>query len=208
MGNYSISMFQFFSNIRHMTYFIPALIIISFVVLILLIKNRAKKNSVVALLSALPKEDYNILSDVMFKSYTGFSHIDHIVISTHGIFVINALTYHGDIVGKDTDQYWTCSTGSERHRFFNPIRQNHGHIKALETVLDPVGKVPLISMVAFPRDCELKSKPLGVFYYDEILAKIQSYAKNALTRTQTEVITATLERANIQDAELRKQHAG
>ena len=209
MGKYSTSTIQlFFTSMRRMTFLIPALIIVAFVVLIFLIKNRAKKNSVAVLLSALPNEEYNILSDIMIKSYTGFSHIDHIVISTHGIFVINTLAYHGDIVGKDTDQYWTCSTGSEKHRFFNPIRQNHGHIKALETILDPVGKVPLISMVAFPRDCELMSKPLGVLHYDELLTKIQSYAKNALTRTQTEVIAATLERANIEDAEVRKQYAG
>ena len=207
MGIGSASIIRlFFTSILRLPYLIPALILVAFFVLVL-IKNNAKKNSVTALLSALPKEDYNILSDIMIKSYTGFSHIDHIIISTHGIFVINTLNYHGEIVGKDTDQYCTFSNVNEKHRFFNPIRQNHGHIKALETVLDPVGKVPLISVVAFPRDCELKSKPLGVLHYDELLAKIESYAKNALTRTQTEVITATLARANIEDTEIRKQYA-
>ncbi|WMJ83198.1 nuclease-related domain-containing protein [Oscillospiraceae bacterium LTW-04] len=177
-------------------------------VFLLLIKTKTKNNSVAALLSTLPKEDYTVLNDIMIKSYTGFSHIDHIVISAHGIFVIETQNYHGNIVGKDTDQYWTWSTGNEKHRFFNPIRQNHSHIKALESTLEPVGKVPLISVVAFPRDCELKSKPPGVLHYNELLAKIQSYTKNVLTRAQIEFIIATLERANIENPEIRKQHAG
>lgn len=189
-------------------YLIPALILVAYAVYKLVAGDGADKNSVSALLATLSKDDYTVLSDIMIRSYTGVSHIDHIVISTHGVFVIHTQQYHGEISGKDTDQYWTWSKGKERHRFFNPIRQNHSHIKALEMALETVGKVPLISMVVFPGDCLFKSKPLSVLHYDELLAKIQSYSKNALTRTQTEVIAAILERANISSPEERKHYAG
>ncbi len=189
-------------------YLIPALILVAYAVYKLVAGDGADKNPVAALLATLPKDEYTVLSDIMIRSYTGASHIDHIVISTHGVFVIHAQKYHGEIAGKDTDQYWTWSQGKEKHRFFNPIRQNYSHIKALETALEAAGKVPLISVVVFPRDCSFKSKPLGVLHYDELLAKIQSYSKNALTRTQTEVIAAILERANISSPEERKHYAG
>lgn len=199
---------SFFASAWRLPYLIPALLIVAYVVLKLMMQSRANKNSVVALLSTLPKDEYTVFNNIMIKSYTGASQIDHIVISTHGIFVIKAQDYHGEIVGKDTDQYWTWSTGKEKHRFFNPIRQNHSHIKALEMALETVGRVPLISMVTFPRDCAFKSKPLGVLQDDELPAKIQSYSKNVLTKTQTEVIAAILERANIESPEERKHYVG
>ena len=199
---------SFLASVLSLPYLVPTLMILAFVAFKLAVKNRAKRSSITALLSTLPSDEYTVLSDIMIKSYTGVSQIDYIVVSTHGIFVIETQEYHGNITGKDTDQYWNWSTDKDKRRFFNPIRQNHTHIKAIETVLEPIGKVPLISVVAFPRDCELKSKPLGVLHYDELLAKIQGYNKNALTKIQTEVITATLERANIENPEERKQYAG
>ncbi len=209
MGKCSESMIKsVFVSVWSWPYLVPALLITAYVVYQLATGRRAAKNSIAALLAALPKDTYTVLSDIMIRSYTGASHIDHIVISTHGIFVIHVQQYHGEIAGKDTDQYWTWFDGKEKHRFFNPIRQNHSHIKAVEMALETVGKVPLISVVAFPRNCTFKSKPLGVLYYDELPAKIQSYSKNALTKTQVEVAAAILERANIQSPEERKHYAG
>ncbi len=191
-----------------LSYVIPALLIISYAVFKLLMGRKTAKNSVLALLSALPDDEYTVLNDIMIRSYTGASQIDHVVISSHGIFVIEVQDYRGEIVGKDTDQYWTWSTGKEKHRFFNPIRQNHTHIKALEAALESVGKAPFISVVVFPKDCELISEPLGVLHADRLLPKIQGYSKNVLTKTQIEVIAATLERANIKSPEERRQYAG
>lgn len=209
MGVCSVSMIKsVFGNVEIWLYLIPALILVAYAVYKLLARDGIDKNSVAALLAALPEDEYTVLTDIMIRSYTGASHIDHIVISTHGIFVIYVQQYHGEIAGKDTDQYWTWSDSKEKHRFFNPIRQNYSHIKALEMALEAVGKVPLISVVVFPRDCSFKSKPLGVLHYDELLAKIQSYSKNALTRTQAEVIAAILERANISSPEERKHYVG
>ena len=189
-------------------YVIPALLIVCYIIFKLLVNSKRTNSSISAQLSALPEDEYTVLNDIMVKSYTGASQIDHVVVSSHGIFVIEVQNCHGEIVGKDTDQYWTWSTGKEKHRFFNPIRQNHAHIKALEMALNPVGKVPLISIVVFPSDCELASNPLGVLPEDKLLAKIQGYSKNVLTKTQIEVIIATLERANIKSPEERQQYAG
>lgn len=205
--DYALIIKSFFASVKGL-FLILALLITAYIVTMLLLRNKANRNSVTALLSTLPTKEYIVLNDIMIRSYTGVSQIDHVVISTHGIFVIETQDYHGEIVGKETDQYWTWSTGKEKHHFFNPVRQNHAHIKALETVLEQIGNVPLISVVAFPRDCELKSEPLGVLHYNELLNKIQNYGKNALTKTQAEVIAAILERANIESPEERKQYAG
>lgn len=197
-----------FVAVWHRPYLILALLIGAYAIYKLAKNGKAGQDPVMALLAALPGNEYTVLSDVMIKSHTGASHMDHIVVSTHGVFVVDVQRYCGEIAGKDTDQYWTCSGNGAKCRFFNPIRQNHSHLKALEMALETAGRVPLIPVVVFPRGCVFKSKPLGVLYDDELPAKILSYSKNTVTKAQVEVIAAILERANIKSPEERMHYAG
>lgn len=188
-------------------YFIP-LVLLSTVLLVLkpLIKGKVGEVSVAALLSTLPKQEYIILNDIMIKSLTGTSQIDHLVISVYGVFVIETKNYSGWIFGKETDQYWTQTLGKEKHRFYNPIRQNYGHIKALETLLKPLGRIPFISIVAFPGDCDLKTQPHGVVYYGNLISEIKQYKEYILPKFQLNRIADTINRANITEKDARKQH--
>ena len=52
-------------------------------------------------LDRLPKEHYSVLNNVMVKAKKGTSQIDHIVISSHGIFVIETKNYKGWIHGNE-----------------------------------------------------------------------------------------------------------
>jgi hypothetical protein len=84
----------------------------------------------------LPKE-FNALHDVMLKTRKGFSQIDNIVVSPYGIFVIEAKNYDGWIFGDQDKKFWiqTFSNG-RKNRFYNPIWQNNGHVKALKDTLE------------------------------------------------------------------------
>ena len=37
-------------------------------------------------------------------------------------------------VGSENDKTWTQVMGKLRHKFYNPIHQNYGHIKAIEEI--------------------------------------------------------------------------
>ncbi len=188
-------------------YFIPLLLLSTvFLVLKPFIKGKVGEVSVAALLSTLPNEEYIILNNIMIKSLKGTSQIDHIVISVHGVFAIETKNYSGWIFGKETDQYWTQTLGKEKHRFYNPIRQNYGHIKSLETLLAPLGRIPFISIVAFPGDCELKTQPHGVVYYGNLISEIKQYKEYILPKSQLNRIADTINRANISGKDARKQH--
>ena len=50
-------------------------------------------------LSKLSSESYRVLNEVVIKTKTGTSQIDHVVISPHGIFVIETKNYKGWIHG-------------------------------------------------------------------------------------------------------------
>lgn len=85
-------------------------------------------------LDQLPKECKS-LSDLLLpnpKSRTGYTQIDHVVISPYRLFVIETKNYNGEIKGGRTDQQWTVSN---RYKMYNPLKQNYGHIKAIESLI-------------------------------------------------------------------------
>ena len=83
------------------------------------------------------------------------SEIDVLYLTEKGIFVIESKNYSGWIFGNEKDQKWTQSLpNGQKNRFYNPIRQNRGHIKWLRSYLG--GDVPMFSIVVFSERCELK----------------------------------------------------
>ncbi len=93
------------------------------------------------------------------------SEIDLVYITTKGIFVIESKNYSGWIFGSADSQYWTsCLPNHERHKFYNPLKQNQTHIKWLKKYLNDhtelkTDSVPFISAIVFSDRCELKEIP-------------------------------------------------
>jgi len=109
-------------------------------------------------LDQLPK-DCKYLSDIMIrnpKSRSGFSQIDYIVISPYGLFVIETKNYNGEIRGFRDDTYWTVSN---RFKMYNPIKQNYGHIKALESTIKGFPELTFVSIISFTMRCRFSIDP-------------------------------------------------
>lgn len=64
-----------------------------------------------AQLRQMPRE-IRYISDVLVrnpKSRTGYSQIDHVVITPYGLFVIETKNYKGEIKGRRTDKRWNVA---------------------------------------------------------------------------------------------------
>jgi hypothetical protein len=87
------------------------------------------------------------------------SEIDLLMIHEKGIFVFESKNYSGWIFGSAEQLNWTQSLpNKEKHQFYNPIRQNQTHIKALSEYLNiPVSS--FTSYIVFSERCSLKSVP-------------------------------------------------
>lgn len=85
--------------------------------------------------------------------------LDVLLIHEKGIFVFESKNYSGWIFGSADQQRWTQALrGGEKNHFYNPIKQNEIHRKALSEFLD----VPLeyiSSYIIFSNRCELKKVP-------------------------------------------------
>ena len=76
------------------------------------------------------------------------SQIDHIVINTHGVFVIETKNYSGEIYGQETQREWTqvLAYGKVKNKFYNPVKQNATHVYYVRNI---VGDLPIYSLIVF-----------------------------------------------------------
>lgn len=83
--------------------------------------------------------------------------IDLVMISETGIYVFESKNYSGWIFGNEKYKYWTQSLkNKQKNKFLNPIWQNKGHIKALESILGIRDKGICKSYIVFSERCTLK----------------------------------------------------
>ncbi len=173
-------------------------------------------------LDQLPKE-YKHIKDVMVKNTkgkTGYSQIDHIMISPYGIFVIETKNYQGTVYGGKDRKVWSVNG---KFKMMNPFKQNYGHIQALKAFIDEKYHPFFISMVSFTKRCTFKlndtelrkiaSNELLVYdveLSDYIARKVSinkhQYKEPFLTDSEIQKVYALIEKTNITDPTIRKQH--
>jgi len=152
---------------------------------------------------------YKVLDDVMLPS-SGNSvatQIDHIVVSNYGIFCIETKAYKGWIFGNVYQDQWTQVIYRYKKRFYNPLRQNFAHMKAIENLLGSRLKKPIVSLVAFFDADKLKiSGTDSVGHARDIVRKITSYTERVFSDTERNEIYNLLATTNIVNKEARKLH--
>lgn len=161
-------------------------------------------------LHQLDPAHYVVLNDLMLPSNGNSSatQIDHLVVSNFGIFCIETKSYKGWIFGNANQEFWTQVIYRFKDRFYNPLRQNFAHIKAVENLLGPQRlKSPIVSLVAFPDADKLKITGTDfVGYTRDVVRKIESYTATLYSDSERDEIFNLLASANIVDKNLRKLH--
>jgi restriction system protein len=97
-------------------------------------------------------QDYIRFNNLIIPGADGTTQIDHVILSTHGIFVVETKNYHGWISGTADDATWLAKHPLRTNTFQNPLRQNYRHIKALMAFLD-LPEECFISIVYFVGCC-------------------------------------------------------
>lgn len=132
------------------------------------------------------------------KTNSTYAQIDIVIATTEGIIIIEVKDYSGWIFGNGNRSHWTkvLAYGNRKHRFYNPIKQNNGHINALSNGLKQLRNIPFFSIIIFDGDCELKeinyvpkgtylAKPHRIF---EVLKQIKNNNKPAHYIDKHEII--------------------
>jgi len=104
----------------------------------------------------LDKRHYRVIHNVTLPTQTGTTQIDHIIVSTFGIFVVETKNMTGWIFGSAEQRQWMQRFYRKSFKFQNPIHQNFKHVKTLESLLNtPLETIH--SVVAFTGNSTFKT---------------------------------------------------
>lgn len=93
-----------------------------------------------------------IFHDLYIQKPSGeYTQVDVAVATKAGIIVFEVKDYSGWIFGGEHQRYWTqvLAYGREKHRFYNPVMQNAGHIHAIRQCLPKNPGIPIYSVIVF-----------------------------------------------------------
>lgn len=160
------------------------------------------------------KGNYEVLKNVYIPNKDKTTEIDLIMVHEKGIFVFESKNYSGTIYG-DTDQLnWTqVLENGQKNKFYNPIRQNQTHIKALSQYLD-LPEEDFLSYVIFSERCTLKKVPpknpqVVVLRRPEMLDRLRAqlaYNKPKYDNETVQKIAAKLKAGTNKSEEEKKKH--
>lgn len=156
---------------------------------------------------SLSDDNYALLSNVTLPiidtdDREGTNQVDHILICTRGLFVIETKHYRGSIVGSVNSKEWFQYTSFDKYTFHNPIWQNYSHLKAIEAITDyPSGD--MINVVSFSGDAEFKSeRPTGVVKSKELREYIESFPLETLTLDEVYRLTGQLQVSRLPESHI------
>jgi hypothetical protein len=173
-------------------------------------------------LAQLPK-NYRYLNDLLLpnpKTKSGYSQIDHVIITPFGIFAIETKNYQGIIYGGKARRTWLVNG---KFKMLNPFVQNYGHIKALKMTIDKKYNDLFISLVSFTKRCTFKVDleyrkitsnelivydiELSEFIHRKVsILKVQ-HKEPLLKEHDITAIHEAFSKANIIDPSIRENHA-
>ncbi len=148
---------------------------------------------------------YRRAHDLIIPSGDGTTQIDHVIVSVHGIFVVETKNMKGWIFGDERSPQWTQSVFGRKSRFQNPLHQNYRHAMALAEFLG-VREEVLRPLVFFCGECEIKTPVPPNVLTRGLCTYIKSFRDPVLTPGQVDDIFARLSEAKANPAASRSLH--
>ncbi len=141
----------------------------------------------------LNKDEYHLLKNITLPTEDGTTQIDHIIVSTYGIFVIETKNMKGWIFGKPNQKMWTQQIYKHKTRFQNPLHQNYKHVKTLQSLLG-LNEGQIYSIVVFVGNSTFKTEmPDNVTYASGYIRYIKSKKEPVISPLEVKEIINSID---------------
>ena len=97
-----------------------------------------------------------LVNNLTLPANGGTTQIDHVIVTSTGIFVIETKHYSGWIFGNPQESQWTQQICLKKFCFQNPLRQNYARVKVLQALFD-LPEDHFHSVVVFTGDARFKT---------------------------------------------------
>jgi len=158
-------------------------------------------------------QDFVLTNLYLDNKSTETTEIDVLAISNKGIYVFEMKNYGGYIYGSGNDQYWTQSLNRwTKNKFYNPLKQNIAHSKAVESYLEINGE-QIVPIVVFSNRSKLSKINIddtqNVFQFKNMKKFVKAREKrniNILSNEQIKVfLIKLLDKCNMPE-EVKTKH--
>lgn len=157
-------------------------------------QNRGEASVQKVIVANFPPPKYHLLNNITIPFQNGTTQIDHILVSTKGIFVIETKNYSGWIFGDEQSKQWMQILYKVKNRFQNPIHQNFLHVKVIEQLLDFLPKEQIHSLVVFTGIGQFKTPvPGGVVYLHQLVDYLEKFQEEDISTNRVELCVGRLE---------------
>jgi restriction system protein len=157
-------------------------------------QNHGETSVHMVIVANFPPPQYHFLNNLTIPIQDGTTQIDHILISTKGIFVIETKNYSGWIFGDEKSKQWVQVIYRVKSKFQNPIHQNFLHVKAIEKLFDFLPKEQIHSIVVFTGTGQFKTQlPKGVVYLYQLVDVLKSFQEDIISTNRVEFCVGRLE---------------
>lgn len=162
------------------------------------VRGKVGESVINRLLLTLTPRKYTLIKGVLLPTLVGNIQVDHVLVSTYGIFVVEAIDWGGQVSGCTNDLEWqhTDSAGNELVHS-NPMIQNAVNMVALQELLG-LGFDDFIPILAFISAVDLDlDVNVPVANINNLTKKIKSYRNKRFTRKQTLYLVNEIRMHNI-----------
>lgn len=132
----------------------------------------------------IANEKYVINNLYILDNQGKSSQIDHVLINSKGVFVIETKNYSGRIYGNENQLEWTqvLQYGKVKNKLYNPVKQNATHIYKIKNAINL--SIPFFSIVVFIRADIDNVKASNVYNISGMKKFISGVKSNSLSSSQ------------------------
>ena len=162
----------------------------------------------------------NLFRNVYIRKEDGdLTEIDLVAVGNRGIYVFESKNWSGHIYADGDCDKWLVYCGGKKNYPLSPVKQNEGHIRALQYHLGKlVPKNRFFSVIIFSARCKLSMKNINDnvtvvkrdWRYNDAIDKalrgISANSADFLSNADIEKICRFLKKAQRPDEEIREEH--
>lgn len=158
--------------------------------------GEAAMAAMVARVCDTDKRKYVLMRNLYIPTRGGTTEIDALLLHQSGIYVLESKNLSGEISGSLEEERWNQRMNERlEHTFHNPIRQNIGHILALQHHLQIRREQShFISVIVFSDRCILKQVPADNEFWNIVhCSELRNTLQKRIAGRRTIYSTAQLE---------------
>ncbi len=184
----------------HLLWIVPLVLIIAFLLSPRFRGDIAESRTRRILAAGLQKSRYTILNDVELPAGGGTVHVDHIVVSRFGVFVIESQYASGMISGSEFQDRWKQEVWGRARRMENPMHQNALQAETLGRLLGmPQTKIHRVVVLTGHRGMR-KPGPDHLVPAEQLIRYIRKKGTHVLEPEQADRVLKAIEEARVNPA--------